>query len=396
MKYNEEKVKSLLVEVDQKSHINTIVKGFISPFIGVKRTRFIVSCAIHGSGEDWGNKWQPTGDTLLNSKAGCPKCVNRYSDTAEEALFNINKTTSSDVMVHGFIGEYIGTKSKCVVSCKHHGSGNDYEKKWQPILKELKRQKIINCPKCFNFENFENAGKKESVKETKEEALFNINEKTSTNIIVHGVVGKYKGAKTRCIVSCKHHGSGLVWDNKWIPTIKKLKEGLGCPKCAFESRMLSTLLKKTELMGNSRNIYFAKFKSKNIDIFYKIGVCKHGINTRYSNSLLKKDNLELCDFEIIKTNSLFALIVEYWCLKEFKDYRVDMYHRMKHSHGGGECFSEDITKKMALKDMVSFALNCFDSVLNDFVLTSIEKSNAKNKFNKLFENSIFVEQSITV
>ena len=448
------KEKLLLKTINERSHKNIIVNKIIPPCVGIKRTKFMVSCLIHGDCNEFKNIWQPTGDTLINGKLGCPKCSKHYNETETEALININKKTSNTINIDRFIGEYIGVKSICKITCKVHGNCNEFEKKWNTMLKELKRKKLIECPKCKKEKTNSNKTlkvlkkksktiKNKNISKTKKNIVklsnlnrddlvnelnnntynglridsicndFNINKLQTKCIVICEIHGKsnewgnkwtptidslqkgtrcikcvklYKRTddemiqhlneitekkiniekiynesekktdKRKCLATCLIHGRGIDWDTKWTPTIRKLREGSSCPKCGFESRMLSTLLKNTKLMDESRDLYFAKFISKNDKEFYKVGVCRNGIKTRYSNTLIRRDNLKLCNYEIIKLNSLVALLTEYWILKKFKKYRVDMYHRMKNSHGGGECFSKNIMNNLTLEDSVLFAL----------------------------------------
>ena len=148
MSYNNKTSRDLLKQINQDSHKDLTVHDFVSPFVDLKKATFVVSCVIHGNASDWGNKWQPSGKSLFVTKSRCLKCIRHYTETKDEALLSINKLTSFNVKIKGFVGDYIGSRTRCITYCKVHGEGSLFINRWEPILKELKRNKVINCPLC--------------------------------------------------------------------------------------------------------------------------------------------------------------------------------------------------------------------------------------------------------
>ena len=65
-----------------------------------------------------------------------------------------------------------------------------------------------------------------------------------------------------------------------------------------------------------------------------------------------------------------------------------MYHRMKNSHGGGECFSKNIMNNLTLEDSVLFALENLNNILEDFKLDDNEKEIIRKKCEKFIQKSI--------
>ena len=354
---------------DIKNNINKSLM-FLS-FIGKyshRKTKCLINCKIHGNGNDWGNPWIPTFKDLKNGQ-GCPKCSKRYTESEKESLENINNIINDKLTVLKFIGKYKGIETRCVMNCKKHGNGDKWENPWNPTYEKLKSGR--SCPKCSG-----------NYICTEKEAFLNINNEINNKIRVIEFLGKYKGAKTRCVMHCKIHGNGNEWEKPWNPIYNNLKRGKGCPKCAIESHHLKDCIRNTIHQKNDRNIYFIKFKDLNNDrFFYKIGVSKRaGVKKRYLKTLLKKDNIVVLKSKEIETDNISALLGEYWALRHFVDERKYMLHVLKASRGGTECFKSDITKTISLESIIQRGRDDFETILDDLDLTDKERIDAISEF----------------
>lgn len=335
-------------------------------------TKCIMECDIHGKGIEWGNPWIPN-VMYLKAGSGCPKCANLYSETKEEALLNLKSLLKNkDLKIIGFKGIFQNNKTKCIIKCNIHGKGTDFKNPWTPTYKDLKNLK--GCPKCAK-----------NYMETKDEAIDNLNlflKNKPINFI--GFNGKYKYSKTECLMECDIHGKGELFDIPWYSNISKIKSGKGCPKCAIERNELSNCLKSPKQFKYNRFLYFVIFRNLNNDkVFYKIGISNNGVNKRFRESELKKDNVKILDYQAVKTNNINALIAEYWALRFFNDKRKYMLHILKNCGGGTECFSEDITKTLSLKEIVKQSDKNFNNILEDFDLSQTEKYKADFYFKEL-------------
>lgn len=166
------------------------------------------------------------------------------------------------------------------------------------------------------------------------------------SIQFNGFLTSYENSQTKCSMTCSIHGKGELFEIPWTSSIKNIKSGAGCPKCAIERNELSNCLKYQKQFKYGRTLYFITFKNLTTNkLFYKIGIAteENGIAKRFGNSLLKKDNIEIVKSEEIITTNINALVAEYWALRHFNKYRKYMLHVLKESCGGTECFSEDIT-----------------------------------------------------
>lgn len=419
--------------IDSKLTINEFIDGYHGVY-----TRCSVTCVIHGDSLKWENPWSPT-CVLLKKGANCPKCSKRYAETEAEALKNINKIIDKNLEVISFDEKYNTVNTRCIVECKNHGNGRDWGNPWMPKIKSLK--KGSGCPKCAGV-----------YKMSEEEALVLINELTNDNINVKSFINGYSGINTKCVISCKVHGQGNLWGTPWIPkydTLKKgfscpkcsktysesesealenikallsanthfirfetpyngvntkcvihcenhpdeywvtkyknLKVGVNCPKCINEASQLSSCLVNQKQFKMERVLYFITFKDliKN-KIFYKIGVAtdKRGVKGRFKKNALDKDNVEIINYEEILTSNINALVTEYWALRHFHDKRKYMLHVLKKCNGGTECFNDDLTKIMPMKEMIKNARSSFKDILNSFHLSEFDIQKALIEFKK--------------
>ena len=365
------KTKDELIK-DINNHIHSNLK--LINFIGDKyntSTQCIVECKIHGRCDEFKEPWIPLVKSLKNGSS-CPKCKNTYSESKKETIFDFNHET---LKIIDFLDDKKNNRSKLIVECKIHGKGTDFLNPWTPSYQYLKEG--YGCPKCSG-----------NYSPTTEEAISNLNKIIEPDLKIIGFVdNKYQDSESRTIVECKIHGLGCNFEKPWNPKYNKLKLGGSCPICAVEKADLQTCLKNVHQFDSKRNLYFITFKNlKNDEIFYKIGVStENGCLRRFKQ--LKKDNLEIIKADEIITKNIFALLTEYYVLTHFQQYKKNMFHVLKHNCGGSECFNYDLTKIFSLKDMISNAIENFDSLINNFNLTEDELFNIKNEFLILTTNN---------
>ncbi|KPZ72965.1 hypothetical protein AN944_00654 [Shewanella sp. P1-14-1] len=204
-------------------------------------SKVLIECEIHGLSCDWGTPWLPSIRSVsTKSKSGqngvsCPKCSGRYSESELEAVDSVNKKLEQHfkkhnlptLTVNGFIGGYALDKSICLIECELHGLGNDWNTPWTPRLNHLRRsggdsKNISGCPKCSKTYRY-----------SEQEYIQQVNNKIGSNNLKLLKIEKFKNIHSRCYVSCQIHGDGWRWDlnAKWFPTISKLLQGQGCPRC---------------------------------------------------------------------------------------------------------------------------------------------------------------------
>ena len=108
-------------------------------------SRCKIECKKHGLGDSWGNPWNPTSKDL-KSGYGCPKCYNNYSPTKEEITNQINNIFQDTSLTLIDIPDYKNRDSRCNINCNIHGNGWEWENKWTPIAKTVKKD--VGCPLC--------------------------------------------------------------------------------------------------------------------------------------------------------------------------------------------------------------------------------------------------------
>lgn len=366
-------------EQEAVEELNFILKdkykiiGFIDGKYKNINSRCIIECKMHGNGSKWKVPWIPTVLKLKQGR-GCPKCANKYKYSYEEVIDNVNQILTDNLKIIGFVDDiYKNENSRCIMQCKIHGDANKWKNPWNPRVGSLRGGN--GCPKCSQKYKY-------TEQEILEELNFNYKDRYE---IIGFVGGRYKNIRSRCIMECKIHGNGDLFEEKWNPTIANLKKGKGCPFCAIEGRELGNCLKNIKQFNYNRILYFIKFENlQNKKIFYKIGVSsENGVLKRYPISKLKKDNIKIVAFQEIKTNNIKALIAEYWALRHFSEDRKMMLHVLKSSCGGTECFSKDITKIMPLEDIIEKSSNELESILEIFGLSNKEKKEALFAFNRI-------------
>ena len=351
-------IQDKIQEINEAINEQYTVVGFVNNEFTTLKSRCLVECKTHGNGSTWGNPWLPMGSELKKG-SGCPKCSNSYKYTEQETLDELNTLLKGQYTITGFVDGFKGTNSRCIVTCEKHGNGLEWGNPWNPTVSELKRGK--QCPKCSN-----------KYKYTEQETINELNETFKGQYTITGFIDGFKTQKSRCEITCNIHGKGSDWETPWNPKIKDLKDGRGCPKCSNERIELNNCLQHPQQFEKQRTLYFVTFKdlTKN-KLFYKVGLAtENGIHKRFKKCNLVKDNIEIIDSIEIQLSNINALISEYWILRHFADFRKPMFHVLKNTGGGSECFGSDISQSIPVQDMINNALKNKSTVLNDFELNT--------------------------
>jgi len=376
-------------QTDQEalSDLNQTIKGkyLFLRFIGGKfknlQSKCIMECIIHGDSSKWGIPWTPSLSQLKHGQQ-CPKCNKLYgtrkSNTKilKETVACLNKQLNNKkIKALSFVGKNNNMQTKCIVECKVHGNSSEWGNPWLPTINSLKKSK--GCPKCLGLYRY-----------TENEALERLKDNVSKKYEVIGFVEGYKTVHSKCIMKCEVHGIGDFFEKKWNPTIHKLNNGGGCPKCSIEGQDLKKCLTKTKQFQKDRILYYITFQFKG-KIFYKIGITNRGVNSKYSSIKLKNNGIKIINQTTLKLKNIQSLLSEYWILKTFSKQRKPMFHIMKDINGGSECFDEDITKIISLKKMVEDACLNYREILNDFNLSIEDYNNSEKEIKKILNEEGF-------
>lgn len=178
-----------------------------------------IECVEHGLGTQWDNPWTPT-VAALTQRNGCPKCGKSYRRSEAEATALLKQSLPSHLKCHGPYHDYANVRSPYIVECSTHGLGIQWGTPWAPSLNDILNH--VNCPKCAGL-----------YKSSEHEALIKINKETPSHITITGFVGAYKGISTECAIHCAFHGLSTEWGSPWTPTIIRLRDVNGCPKCSL-------------------------------------------------------------------------------------------------------------------------------------------------------------------
>jgi hypothetical protein len=353
---------------------------FIGNYKNTETTKCILECQEHGLSSDWNNPWTPNVKTILKKQDNfkCTKCKNFYIKSEEELTKKLNKEIKGSFKILGFFNKYKNNRSKCKIKCEIHGNGWEWENPWTPNPFSLKQG--YGCPKCSK-----------SYRKTQKEIEEEIKQKINGKYVFKGFLNnEYKSLQTKCLLVCPKHGVGWKINTPWIPTVKRILEGRECSKCKRELSSFTNSIKDIENFNEERSLYFIKFKDLNTKkIFYKIGLTKNDIDVRFSKSKLNIDEIEKLSQKKIKLNNIIAVITEKFILNKFKKYKKPMFHRLKETCGGGECFNKDITKGILLNNFVKEACLNYKDILSDFNLTTEEYNSADKEIQKILKEENF-------
>jgi hypothetical protein len=321
---------------------NIVLEGYLDDKYTNSDTKCLLSCEIHGKFDEWGTPSRPRISTLIKSnKISCRKCVGTYRYTKQEILKKINDKEKNGISFVSFVGEYKNLNSRCNVRCDVHEFGDEFGNKWQPTISDYLKFES-GCPKCSKSYSY-----------TQEESKKKILSKIGDNVEFKGYIGEYTvSGKTRCTLKC------MVHNREWTPVVKDVFDGYGCNDCSIDSWSIRVLLKRKGLYYKDNNLYYVKFKNnKTEEIFYKIGISSGRVDERFLDCNLKRDGISIIDHEIYQMSNILSVLVERYVLLKYMNYRKPMYDVLKACTGGSECFGEDITKMMSIKDLILEATN---------------------------------------
>jgi exonuclease VII small subunit len=135
--------KSVRSQEDRIAEANAMLAEDKVTIIGVQEdfkgafTKLSAVCSLHGNGWEWDTPWKPTFDSI-NSKKGCPKCRGTYAEPLEVLVSKAEVAAEkAGFTLNGFNTKFIGVRTKCNVSCKIHGPGNEMTPKWFPELRAI-------------------------------------------------------------------------------------------------------------------------------------------------------------------------------------------------------------------------------------------------------------------
>lgn len=345
----------IFVEKNLNKSLLNIIK-FDEKFKG-NNTLVYLKCKKHGECFLWDKPWIPKVVSLLTGTR-CPKCAGNYRSTEQEKINYVNDLLKNKPFEILKIVDFKNEHSKCIMKCSLHGISSEWDSPWLPSINGLKSN--IGCPKCAGNYRFTE----------KENSLLIKDILASKNIEFLGFK-KYVYDNSLCLLKCKIHGKGELWNPPWTPKLNKIKSGQGCPKCAKESNDLSKCLINNKLFKNPRYLYYIKIKDLSNNIYYyKVGVTNsNNIGRRFTKKKLIQQNLIFEDIKYFKSYNILILFCEYYILRKYNEYNI-FFHKMniKGIKGATECFNKNILIDKTLEKIFYESLDNIDILFNDFNL----------------------------
>jgi Zn ribbon nucleic-acid-binding protein len=194
--------------------------SLVGEFNGIQ-SKVNLSCPVHGAGSDFDTPWIPSLNNLIAHGKGCPKCSKVYKRTLSEWIDVVNATKYTYL---DLADEFVGKRSRIIVSCPVHGACKDFETPWIPRFEDLLRGN--GCPKCAGLYNSSPTEYKRLVELTTPYKLINF-------------IEPIKGKHTCVNLECPVHGEGKSFGTPWLPSLNNLLKGGKCPKC--QKRYVYTL-----------------------------------------------------------------------------------------------------------------------------------------------------------
>ena len=180
--------------------------------------------------------------------------MNEYKQT----IINNN----SNITFNNLDNELKNTQSKITYICNEHG---------EAVRKALSLYEGRGCAKCAN-----NIAKIKKTFTT-EDFIIKSNEIHNNKYDYSKTI--YTGSRNKLTITCPHHG-----DFEQL-ALNHMSKGYGCKHCGFISTAKNSYLNaiSTELTTEFTTLYSIKCYGKG-EVFYKIGVAKNGVLTRFPNS----------------------------------------------------------------------------------------------------------------
>lgn len=156
--------------------------------------------------------------------------------------------------------ELLTTQSKITYVCKEHG---------QLSKRALELYKGKGCSKCL----LKVTGTNKTM--TTEQFIQKSNEKHDNKYDYSKTV--YQGSQKKVTIICPIHGEFEQL------AVAHMTRGVGCRHCGFITSATNSYIKVTEAGTMFATLYYIKCYGKN-ETFYKIGVTKNNVNTRYNTT----------------------------------------------------------------------------------------------------------------
>lgn len=169
---------------------------------------------------------------------------------------------NSNITFKDLDNELKNTQSKITYICNEHG---------EAVRKALYLYEGRGCAKCA----YDIAKIKKTF--TTEDFITKSNEIHNNKYDYSKTI--YTGSSNKLTITCPHHG-----DFEQI-AVCHMTNGYGCRRCGFISTAKNSYLNaiSTELTTEFTTLYYIKCYGKG-EVFYKIGVAKNGVLTRFPNS----------------------------------------------------------------------------------------------------------------
>jgi hypothetical protein len=308
----------------------------------------LLHCQEHGLLSEFETKSLPIISKVLSYQAddGCSKCSKKYHRSLGEVMQELGNESGRDVFIRGFAPStgYIGGDSRCLVTCKEHGNGEDFANPYIPRLWDFE-----NSPPCSKCNG--------SYQRTKEETILELNEASEGHYIVLDIPN-FQNSETPVKVKCTYHGPGWLLDPPWAPTSGHMRRGRGCKRCFYEVNNLIILRNNPHLANKPRVLYFAKVTVQETgEVFYKIGLRKNKMSTRYAKANQRKDGVVIDELSSYTTDNQSVLLAEFLSFFRFAEYRINRQRVLQHCYGGTECFSKNLLEMTTLEQLVMDARN---------------------------------------
>ena len=184
--------------------------------------------------------------------------LNEYKQTI---LTNNSQFTFKDLD-----NELKNTNSKVTIICKDHG---------ESVRKAQYLHEGRGCAECANIRARKKADQTKTF--TTEDFITKSNKIHNNKYDYSKTI--YTGSSNKLTITCPHHG-----DFEQI-AVDHMTKGYGCRRCGFISTAKNSYLNaiSTELTTEFTTLYYIKCYGKG-EVFYKIGVAKNGVLTRFPGS----------------------------------------------------------------------------------------------------------------
>ena len=167
-------------------------------------------------------------------------------------------TNNPNITFNNLDDELKNTQSKITYMCNEHG---------EAVRRALELYEGKGCTKCaYNVAKIKKTF-------TTEDFIIKSNETHNNKYDYSKTI--YTGSSNKLTITCPHHG-----DFEQI-AVGHMTKGYGCRHCGFISTAKNSYL--NTVTTEFTTLYYIKCYGKG-EVFYKIGVAKNGVLTRYPDS----------------------------------------------------------------------------------------------------------------